>query len=1153
MVFQFPDLETLRLAVTSAQVPPDISAAPAEVAFDAQGRPSIRSAAGIPPRAMQNALRKLGVKQAKDHYSEATFTVECWPQVLPVSKVETQPEVTSNTPVLFEMPAADLPTVVSEMLRLGNDRQSFRTLAPANGRGERVLLKVIGPPYYTLLRAIDKTTHKGADVVAFVEKAPRVWVELGHDHPLAAKIKPSDGQVLLLRPERDWRAIEDEPFQDVYDILDFQLPAATVEWQESQLKGKLSVPLRLVPGNAADVAELWVLTEQAVDQLDALVRDADERLMSRLSFAVARENGETTIVLKTRPSKLVAPVLPLAKAQGFKPFWKLPNLFLPVGKRLMPTLRRDAVRKLLADDPAQVVWLMPGPDGKFTPEVLPDDAFRPLEDWIDYVIDHEHEPLQAWVQATQFDFDSFICREDQPDRPKTSPGEKGKRPGKGDVADEGAESPAPAPTAERKKPPPAEETDFVAQAEAVPPSELKVKRAELEERFKAVEGPIDSPERLALWPELAQLNAALKDTAEASICWTNAFWEQPRVPVDGAWQWLRTEDPNARKTPTAVDVDQALANKMPSPNDVRSFAARVIHAFLQSPVPDFLRKRLPKIREFLEKYEEVLGVRPVWLTWSFLARADGDHVDVLALARVRDRLLNRLLTQGLNKERDLPYFLRTAGSQDSQRMRLVRERAVRVHKLIDDWHLKEKKGPQDRLEYRPPYEVNKPYVDLLFAFGFARLGDITIARDLVRAASNRLLEPKPAKGKPEPAHAFLLKAFEWRIENAIQGKSHIGPLPADLMAALDKIDEGRGPEGVDAQYVVNRMRHESWVLEPQEKQDPYADKQRAGGGLYQAIAELAGIRDKRQLADAIRKLDKNTRAPDGRMMVFSNGLGYAARLGEEFTLSLIERVPAILDESLSTSGPGEYTAKLGELQHKLFERALFLAAHYDRTELVQSLFGHFLTYLRSRKGNELYDAVSAVARECLRSLRKLGMKNEIDHFLQQVKDLIVRDRSLPQLRQDAGRHWPELLMSLLALAEGWQFFGGYEQAKPILDECRSTIFENADAPKDRVIVPQRLTKLVQAYVSALCQGSLEEALFRMEELFPNLERLPNTFTTGLYYSLLHLKIVEEVVRSLVSDNVVLGDQARRWLDDDEYLVRRRIHGDMKKLLAQSGL
>ncbi|HKA08062.1 MAG TPA: hypothetical protein VKD71_12445, partial [Gemmataceae bacterium] len=250
---------------------------------------------------------------------------------------------------------------------------------------------------------------------------------------------------------------------------------------------------------------------------------------------------------------------------------------------------------------------------------------------------------------------------------------------------------------------------------------------------------------------------------------------------------------------------------------------------------------------------------------------------------------------------------------------------------------------------------------------------------------------------------------------------------------------------------------------------------------------------------------------------------------------------------------GEYTAKLGELQNKLFERALFLAAHYGRSELVQSLFGHFIAYLQTRSGNELYDAVSTVARECLRSLRKLGMKDEINHFLEQVKDLIVRNRSLPQLRSDAGRHWPEMLASLLALAEGWSFFGGNEQAKPILDEARSSIFGNEAAPKERQMIAQTLTKVVQAYVSALCQGPVDEALTRMEELFDKLERLPNTFTTGLFYSRLHLKIVEEVVRSLISDNMALGDQARRWLDDDEYLVRRRIHADMRKLLAQSGL
>src|SRR5438128_9888207 len=115
MIFQFPNLETFRLAVTSAQVPAEVSAAPAEVAFDPAGRPSVRSADGTPSKPMQNALRKLGVKQAKEHYSEAILTVDCWPQVLPVAKSSAIPEITSNTPVLFEIPTSELAVVVGEM------------------------------------------------------------------------------------------------------------------------------------------------------------------------------------------------------------------------------------------------------------------------------------------------------------------------------------------------------------------------------------------------------------------------------------------------------------------------------------------------------------------------------------------------------------------------------------------------------------------------------------------------------------------------------------------------------------------------------------------------------------------------------------------------------------------------------------------------------------------------------------------------------------------------------------------------------------------------------------------------------------------------------------------------------------------------------
>lgn len=1141
MIFQFPNLETFRLAVTSAQVPPEVSAAPAEVAFDPEGRPSVRSAAGIPPKPMQNALKKLGVKQAKEHYSEAVLTVDCWPQVLPVAKTQGIPEITSNTSVLFELPASEMAKVVTEMLRLGNDRQSYRTLAAAHGHGERVLLKVIGPPYYTLLRAIDKSIQQGANVVAYLEKAPRVWVEIGHDHPLAAKIKPAERQALLLRPERDWTVVEDGPFLDVYESLDFQLPTAPVEWQESQLKGKLAVPLRLVAGNAADVAEMWVITEDAVDQLDALVRDADDRLMSRLSFAVANENGHTTIILKTRPSRLDPPVLPLAKAIAFKPFWKLPNLFLPVGKRLMPTLRRDAVRKLLADDPAQVVWLMPTGDGKFTPEVLPDEAFRPLEDWIDYVVDHEHEPLSAWVQATRFDFGGFICKEDQPEKPKGPPPEK-KKGKKNDRDEEAFGDTVDEPTgkgAKRKLPAGGDEADFAVPVEAVAPNEVKVRLRELENEFLAVQGPLDSPERQALWPQLAQYNALDGRELEAAICWTNAFWELPEVPAEGAFAWLKSEDKGAKKTPAMDDFDAAMVDRDQSPQAVRTFVARVVHACRQSPVPEAFLKRLPKIREYLERHENVLGVRAAWLTWWHIARVGG-QADVLALARVRDRLLQRLLTEGLNKERDLPYFLRTAGEQNTDRMRMVRDRALKVHRLVEQWHAGE------------DVKVNKPYVDLMFAFGLAKLGEVTAARDRMESARARLLDPVGPKGKPDPAHEFLWKAFTWRIENAIQGRPHTGPLPAEMLSRLETIDDGRG-NTLGWRYPVDRMRELSWILEPQERTRADLRWQKHNDDLKKSLAELAGVMDPQRFADAAKKLLKANHSAENRLVLFAGLVPLAARAGEEFTVGLLRQVPEVLDAAARLSGPKEHLASLAEPQRKLLDRSLFFAAHFDRPELVQTLFGRFLDLLRGQSDHDRFTTVFELARECLRSLRKMGLKDEIDLFLRQATELVIQGRSPTQLRSHAGSYWPDVLGSILALAEGWLYFGSVDHAKPLLETAREAIYNNSQMPRDKKILPGPLSKVVRSYVSALGQGPVDEALRQFEDLFRNLEKLKDTSSTGSHYSRLHLMIVEEVIRSLISDNIALGDQARRWLDDDEFLVRRRIHGDMKKLLAQSGL
>ena len=163
-----------------------------------------------------------------------------------------------------------------------------------------------------------------------------------------------------------------------------------------------------------------MLHDDALAQLDRLVQNADDQLLARLIFAVGEEGDRKTIVLRVRPSKLPPPVLVL-EGVGFRRYLRLSHLFLPCGQRLHPPLRRDAVVKLLAADAGQITWLYPGKDGRFAAESLPDEAFRPLSDWVDYVLDQDRHILTAWVQASRFAFESFICQDDQP---APSPGPK---------------------------------------------------------------------------------------------------------------------------------------------------------------------------------------------------------------------------------------------------------------------------------------------------------------------------------------------------------------------------------------------------------------------------------------------------------------------------------------------------------------------------------------------------------------------------------------------------------------------------------------------------------------------------------------------------------------------------------------------------------
>lgn len=1170
MILVFPDLDTLKLCLTSGVLPPEVTLSPVVSGVtDDPGAPGpwVETRAKL-PKSLPEQLRKLGVQQARS-YPSASEELDNWLQVLPVVRQAAPVQPGPQTPVLFELPDPSyLPVVVGEMLRLSNDRQSFRWLEEGDKPGP-VLLRVVGPPYYTLLRALDREQIGDSGVRAYVEPAPKVWVEIGWTHPLVQKIQPPKGQILLLQPPRRWMHVTDEPFRDIYEILDFKLPQSRLDWDAAELRHRLRVPLRLIESDARD-PELWVLRENAVDQLDALVRDSKESLIQRLIFAVGANGGSNTIVLRVRPSKQPPPQLVL-DAQAYCSYLKLPNLFLPVGTRLHPILRRDAIRKLLADDPGQINWLEPSAEkpGSFTPHVLPDDAFRPLQDWVDYVLDHDRHALEAWVQEFRFDFQPFVCLEDAaPDRPRP-PGPTRRRPS-GPPKDSGE-------TAKPAKPPKSEpkaqdEFEVVEAAlepiEALPPSELQKEIAALEKKFTEFEGALDAPERLHLWTELAWRYSATKATADAALCWINRLWEAPEedeaIRRELIRLWLNGEKATFEGSFGSF-ADRMFKTETPAPGELRAVVAGILAGSVQNPPAPVILERLPKLQQFLERHERSIGVRAAWLGHAALARLA--HHDALGLARVRDRLLDRLIHDGLSPERDLPNFLRTAGHHDSERVRVVQQQMSPLRDIVLKWC-----DECDQLPNRSTYAVkdasiqirdtSSHYIDLLFAFGFARVGQSNISRELLHRAQDSVARLKDrAPQEIFEVTDLLAQAFQYRVDQSLHGHRHSGPLPLEWRKRLDLLlpkgaQSAAQSAGHNPRYVVDRLREQSRVLEPQERFEPYRDFHvERVPELSKELARLPEIKDAKELLSRMQRLiaggvDGRPPAPQDEALILVEGLMLAPRVGESLAQTLLARVEPTLDKLLAQSAD----AKLLNVQAGLLDRAFVIAATYDRIELARQLLKRFLLVLqRAHQGRQYSHSINASFGQCLRSLRKLGLQDDIEAVIGQMSALITSGKSMSSLKASiAPGDWPTVVQTLLHIAGGWLYFGSAEPAKAILDAARELLVASNNSAADSMSL-QAYTNLACTYVSVLSFAPIETTMRRLDDLFARMRRFRDTFTTASFYSRLHLNIIESVVLAVVSDDFALGPSARRWLDEDEYLIRRRIHADHRRMKESAGV
>src|SRR5262245_54701401 len=138
-------------------------------------------------------------------------------------------------------------------------------------------------------------------------------------------------------------------------------------------------------------------------------------------------------------------------------------------------------------------------------------------------------------------------------------------------------------------------------------------------------------------------------------------------------------------------------------------------------------------------------------------------------------------------------------ASDPKRAEKVRGRILWLRDLAASW-------VADRPQHRGAR--SKPYADLMFVYGMARLGfgDTPACSRLWREARQELTNL-------DEIHQWLCSALSFRIRQAVEGEPHAGRLSRSLRDRLEQMER-------TTRYKVQRLLAHSRILEPYERVDP---------------------------------------------------------------------------------------------------------------------------------------------------------------------------------------------------------------------------------------------------------------------------------------------------------------------------------------------
>jgi hypothetical protein len=175
----------------------------------------------------------------------------------------------------------------------------------------------------------------------------------------------------------------------------------------------------------------------------------------------------------------------------------------------------------------------------------------------------------------------------------------------------------------------------------------------------------------------------------------------------------------------------------------------------------------------------------------------------------------------------------------------------------------------------------------------------------------------------------------------------------------------------------------------------------------------------------------------------------------------------------------------------------------------------------------------------LAALRRFGILAVVERFRVQSQEWILQGVPVGRLKASQPKTWLSALRALLHVdANG---VGGNDNSSALaaVKLARQELLREQPLP-----VAERV-ELACAYVRALAQAPPQFVMKRIEELFHEIDGLYDVRQTNTHFALSPLVLVDSVVTAIADKDFTLGPTLRRWLDDDEFIIRRRLQNEVQ--------